>query len=61
MSHSTNAETHTLTNTHPYEYIYAYPTPMSTSERLGRLDLEIHEVGRKASRCRRRRRLPLKE
>jgi hypothetical protein len=30
--------------THPYEYMYVHPTPMSTSESLSRLDLEIHEV-----------------
>jgi hypothetical protein len=30
--------------THPYEYMYTHPTSMSTSERLGRFDLEIHEV-----------------
>jgi hypothetical protein len=31
-------------STHLYEHIYAHPTSMSTSERLSRLDLEIHEV-----------------
>jgi hypothetical protein len=30
---------------HPYEYTRTHPTLMSTSERLDRLDLEIHEVG----------------
>jgi hypothetical protein len=34
---------------------------MNISERLDRLDLEIHEVGQRVSRCRWRRRLPLKE
>jgi hypothetical protein len=28
----------------PHEHTYAHPTSMSTSERLSRLDLEIHEV-----------------
>jgi hypothetical protein len=32
-------------STHSYEYTHAHPTPMSTSERLSRLDLEIHKVG----------------
>jgi hypothetical protein len=31
-------------STHPYEHTYAHPTPM-VSERLSRLDLEIHEIG----------------
>jgi hypothetical protein len=30
---------------HPYEYMHAHSITMSTSERLNRLDLEIHEVG----------------
>jgi hypothetical protein len=33
------------TSTHPYEHTHAHPTPMTTSEKLSRLDLEIHEVG----------------
>jgi hypothetical protein len=45
QKHSTNADIHTRTITHPYEHAYAYSTPMSTSEKLSRLDLEIHEVG----------------
>jgi hypothetical protein len=32
-------------STHPYEHTYVHSTPMSTSERLSRFDLEIHEVG----------------
>jgi hypothetical protein len=41
-------------STQPYEYIRTHstpistfknPTPISTSERLSRFDLEIHEVG----------------
>jgi hypothetical protein len=32
-------------STHLYEHTYAHPTNMSTSKRLSRLDLEIHEVG----------------
>jgi hypothetical protein len=32
-------------STYLYKYTYIYPIPMSTSERLSRLDLEIHEVG----------------
>jgi hypothetical protein len=34
---------------------------MSTSERLGQLDLEINEVGQRAPRSRHGRRLPLKK
>jgi hypothetical protein len=30
---------------HHYENTYVHPIPMSTSERLSRLDLKIHEVG----------------
>jgi hypothetical protein len=33
--------------THPYKHMHVHPTPMSTSERLRRLDLKIHEVGHK--------------
>jgi hypothetical protein len=33
-------------STHPYEHIHTHPIFMSTSKRLSRLDLEIHEVGR---------------
>jgi hypothetical protein len=43
--HSTNTDTHTRKRTHPYAHTHAYPTPMSTSERLSRFDLEIHEIG----------------
>jgi hypothetical protein len=32
-------------STHPYKYTHAHSTSMSTSERLSRLDLEIHKVG----------------
>jgi hypothetical protein len=32
-------------STHYYEHMHAHPTPMSTSERLSRFDLKIHEVG----------------
>jgi hypothetical protein len=32
-------------STYPYEYMYVQAIPISTSERLSRLDLEIHEVG----------------
>jgi hypothetical protein len=31
-------------STHLYKHTHAHPTLMSISERLGRLDLEIHEV-----------------
>jgi hypothetical protein len=34
-------------NIHFYEHAHAHPTPMSTSERLSRLDLEIHKVSHK--------------
>jgi hypothetical protein len=30
---------------HSYEYTHAHSTPMSTSKKLSRFDLEIHEVG----------------
>jgi hypothetical protein len=43
--HSTNVDTHICTSTHPYEYTHAHHIPMSTSKRLSRLDLKIHEVG----------------
>jgi hypothetical protein len=43
--HSTNAHTHTRMSTHPYEHIHAHPIPISTFERLSRLDFELHEVG----------------
>jgi hypothetical protein len=33
--------------THSYEYVYVHPTYMSNSERLSRIDLEIHEVSYK--------------
>jgi hypothetical protein len=42
--HSTNTDTYTYMSTHLYEHTHAHPTPMSTSERLSRLDLEIYEV-----------------
>jgi hypothetical protein len=45
QKHSTNADTNTRTITHPYEHTYTYFTPMSTSEKLSRLDLEIYEFG----------------
>jgi hypothetical protein len=32
-------------STHSYEHTHAHPNPMITSERLSRLDLEIHKVG----------------
>jgi hypothetical protein len=59
MSHSTNADTHTRMSTHTYEY--AHPIPMSSSEILGRLDLQVYEVSQRASRYRRGCHLPLKE
>jgi hypothetical protein len=61
MLHSINIDTHTRMRTHPYEYTHAHPTPVSTSERLDRLDLKIHEVNQRVSRCRRECHLPLKE
>jgi hypothetical protein len=39
--HSINIDTHI----HPYEHTHTHPTTMSTSERLNRLDLEIHKIG----------------
>jgi hypothetical protein len=32
-------------NTYPYEHTHVHPTPITTSERLSRIDLEIYEVG----------------
>jgi hypothetical protein len=32
-------------STHSYEHTHIHFTPMSTSKRLSRLDLEIYEVG----------------
>jgi hypothetical protein len=32
-------------STHPYKHTYVYLIPISTLERLSRLDIEIHEVG----------------
>jgi hypothetical protein len=43
--YGTNINTHIHIITHSYEYTYAHFTPMNISERLIRLDLEIHEVG----------------
>jgi hypothetical protein len=43
--HSTSVDTHTRMSTYPYEYTHAHPTLMSTSEKLSRFDLKIHEVG----------------
>jgi hypothetical protein len=47
MLHSTNVNTHTRMSTHSYEYAHTHPTPISNSERLNQLDLEIHEVSQK--------------
>jgi hypothetical protein len=30
--------------THPYKYTYSHHISMSTSERVSRLDIEIHKV-----------------
>jgi hypothetical protein len=32
-------------NTYLYEHMYAHPIIMSISERLSRLNLEIHKIG----------------
>jgi hypothetical protein len=45
--HSTNTDIHIRMSIHSYEHIHVYTIPMSTSERLNRLDLEIHEVDHK--------------
>jgi hypothetical protein len=34
-----------MMSTHSYEHTHTHPTRMSTSERLSRFNLEIHEVG----------------
>jgi hypothetical protein len=46
MKHSidTDVDNHIYMNTHPYRYMHVHPTPMSTSERLDQVDLEIHEI-----------------
>jgi hypothetical protein len=41
---NTDADTHTRMSTHPYKHTHAHPAPMSTSERLSRLNLKIHDV-----------------
>jgi hypothetical protein len=43
--HSINTDIYTRTSIHSYKYTYAHPTSTSISEKLSRLDLEIHEVG----------------
>jgi hypothetical protein len=43
--YSTNIDTYIHMSTHSYEHTYTHATLMSTSKRLNRLDLEIHEVG----------------
>jgi hypothetical protein len=52
MSHSINVDIYIYMSNHPYEYTHAHPTSINTSERLERLDLEIHEVDQIASHCR---------
>jgi hypothetical protein len=42
--HSTNIDTHICMSTHSYEHTHAHHIPMSTSEKLSRVDLEIHKV-----------------
>jgi hypothetical protein len=42
--HSIDAYTHIRTSTHPMN-TRAHPTPINISERLDRIDLEIHKVG----------------
>jgi hypothetical protein len=32
-------------STHPYEHTHTHSTSVSTSERLSRLDIEIHKIG----------------
>jgi hypothetical protein len=49
--HSINTDTHTRMSTHPCEYMHAHPPPISTFERLSRLDLKVYEVSQRASRC----------
>jgi hypothetical protein len=43
--YSINTDTHTHINTYPYKHTHAHSTPMNTSERLSRHDIDIHEVG----------------
>jgi hypothetical protein len=43
--HITNADTHTRTSIHHYKHMHTHLIPMSTPERLSRLNLEIYEVG----------------
>jgi hypothetical protein len=32
-------------STHPYKHTHTHPIYMNTSERLNRLDFEIHKIG----------------
>jgi hypothetical protein len=43
--HSINVDTYIHMSTHLYKYTHTQSTPMSISERLSRLNLEIHEIG----------------
>jgi hypothetical protein len=52
MSHSTDVDIYTHMSTHPYKYMHVYLIRMSTSEKLGWLNLEIHKVDQKMIHCR---------
>jgi hypothetical protein len=60
-SHSTDVGTYIHMSNHPYGYTHVHLIPMSTFERFGRSNLEIHKVGQRAHRDRWRRHLSLKE
>jgi hypothetical protein len=39
----TNTDIYMHTSIHPYKYAHIYPISISTSEKLNRFDLKIHE------------------
>jgi hypothetical protein len=48
MSYNINADNYIYIymSIHLYEYIYIYNTPINTSKKMGRFDLEIYEVSK---------------
>jgi Fe-S cluster biosynthesis and repair protein YggX len=59
LKYSTNANIYICISNYSYEYMHVHYTFITNFERLSQFDLEIHKVGH--SRCRRKRRLPLKK
>jgi hypothetical protein len=60
MKHYTDIYIYIRISIHYYKYMYAHHIPMSTYKKLGRLDLEIHELNQRTLSCRHECRLPLK-